>query len=228
MKQLLKTILVFFFITAHVVGLLAQYQGYIRYKTYNGQNNMTTYNKVYFNKEVSLFVRGDQEEKILENEPLRKKTVTYQYVEYYRDTKKKIGIKQKKLSDKKFVRTEFKEEAPIWTITNEKKKIKDYNCKKAVCQHPLFGEIVAWFTESIPVSVGTPSAWGLPGIVLEVSGGKGDYTDTVDSIVFEPVDKEKLYPTEGELLPEDKYASSKSDADSWLEKIEKAFNLGND
>ena len=54
-----------------------------------------------------------------------------------------------------------------WKLTNEKKKIGEYECQKATCS---FGgrNYEAWFAPDIPVSDGPWKFNGLPGLVLEV------------------------------------------------------------
>jgi GLPGLI family protein len=56
-----------------------------------------------------------------------------------------------------------------WKITNERKKIGDYNCIKAVkdCNSCDLPDEV-WFTTDIPVPFGPLGYSGLPGLIIEV------------------------------------------------------------
>lgn len=72
-----------------------------------------------------------------------------------------------------------------WTLEKETKKIGKYNCFKATTfvdkkQNPFSQnkdslqtqtKITVWYTPEIPVSLGPDSFWGLPGLILAVSGG---------------------------------------------------------
>jgi len=54
-----------------------------------------------------------------------------------------------------------------WNITDEKKIIENYNCKKAKTKF-RGREFEAWFSESIPIPNGPWKFCGLPGLILEV------------------------------------------------------------
>lgn len=63
----------------------------------------------------------------------------------------------------------------IWTITNENKKIGEYNCFKATSlktvENPkgIFKHVVeAWFTPDIPLNFGPAGYGGLPGLIVEL------------------------------------------------------------
>ena len=54
-----------------------------------------------------------------------------------------------------------------WHIVNEKKKIGEFNCQKAICEIDN-RKYIAWFTTDIPVNDGPYRFKGLPGLVVEV------------------------------------------------------------
>ncbi|QXP72991.1 GLPGLI family protein [Tenacibaculum sp. AHE15PA] len=96
-----------------------------------------------------------------------------------------------------------------WTITQERKKIGDYLCFKAVAvkkvrdDKPLI-KIAAWFTPTIPVSFGPIDYFGLPGLVLEVSYNRINIKAV--KIVLNP--KEKIVikkPTKGKRITNTAY-----------------------
>ncbi|MFD0860813.1 GLPGLI family protein [Sungkyunkwania multivorans] len=59
-----------------------------------------------------------------------------------------------------------------WKITNESKKIKDFNCRKATTSF-RGRAYTAWFTEDIPIINGPWKFDGLPGLILEVVSSDG-------------------------------------------------------
>lgn len=53
-----------------------------------------------------------------------------------------------------------------WRLTEETKKIGEFNCQKAMGQYGR-DSVEAWFTEDIPVNAGPAIISGLPGLILE-------------------------------------------------------------
>lgn len=68
-----------------------------------------------------------------------------------------------------------------WKITDEKKKVLDYECKRATCSF-RGREYEAWFTDDIPLSYGPWKLGGLPGLILEVADTKNEYRFTATGI----------------------------------------------
>ncbi|WP_426476814.1 GLPGLI family protein [Chryseobacterium sp. CBSDS_008] len=54
-----------------------------------------------------------------------------------------------------------------WKIENEKKKIGEFNCQKAICMLNN-RKFIAWFTSDIPSNDGPFLFKGLPGLIVEV------------------------------------------------------------
>lgn len=64
---------------------------------------------------------------------------------------------------------------PVWKLKSETKKILGYTCQLATCNYR--GRIWnVWFTPDIPVKEGPWKLFGLPGLVLEASDAKNQYT----------------------------------------------------
>ncbi len=199
-----------------------QTEGYILYK-YENPNPLfpIEHNRVYFNKEHSILIRENGEDKILDNQALSKTIITYPYVKYYINIQEKKGMKQKQLSANTFLRTEFDVESLNWKIHSEKKTILNFVCSKATTINPVNGTtVVAWFTSEISVSVGLPLLNGLPGAILSVEYESGA-TETAQKVVFEKVPASKLQITEGELVSAKKYDKAKSKTEKWLDKMDK-------
>lgn len=115
-----------------------------------------------------------------------------------------------------------------WKILGETKKIGGYNCLKAtaiekvtaedlaryadfkkqqatkpsylgIMDEPKDKNIVAWFTNEIPVSHGPDGYWGLPGLILEVTKGKTILL--CSKVIINPKDKKEIKaPTKGKKI----------------------------
>ncbi|QES89382.1 GLPGLI family protein [Rhizosphaericola mali] len=73
------------------------------------------------------------------------------------------------------IHTEYKENFKIhWKISNEAKKIKNFNCTKAECN--LFGRHwTAWFSIDHPFPFGPYKFYGLPGLIISLEDDAKDY-----------------------------------------------------
>ncbi len=84
-----------------------------------------------------------------------------------------------------------------WEITNETKKINNFNCKKATTS--FRGRIyTAWYTSEIPTKYGPWKFKNLPGLILEVSDTKKEFVIRAIEIIkrgatfkLNPILKEK-------------------------------------
>lgn len=73
-----------------------------------------------------------------------------------------------------------------WIITNDTKKIDNYNCIKAIYKYDFLnrkgeikkGIVTAWFAPSLPYSFGPKNYYGLPGLILELTEGSTTYIVT--------------------------------------------------
>jgi GLPGLI family protein len=111
-----------------------------------------------------------------------------------------------------------------WKISGETKTIANHLCKKAttmIAQAPQmrmrFGngpraaedtvapkpkevELVVWYTEDIPVSVGPDNYAGLPGAILEVNTDNGANTISATEVSTKFPKKEIVQPTKGDKM----------------------------
>jgi GLPGLI family protein len=61
-----------------------------------------------------------------------------------------------------------------WQLIDEQKTIGQYNCKKAKAN--INGEeVIAWYTEDVPMQEGPRDYYGLPGLIVEVTAEKKTY-----------------------------------------------------
>lgn len=69
-----------------------------------------------------------------------------------------------------------------WKITDEKKDILGYQCRKAILDDST--EVVAWYTAAIPAFTGPETYNGLPGLILEVTQDKRTIVATAIELGF--------------------------------------------
>ena len=111
-----------------------------------------------------------------------------------------------------------------WKISDETKTIANHVCKKAttmvaqaaqmrmrfgngpraaedtVAPKPKEVELVVWYTEDIPVSIGPDNYAGLPGAILEVNTDNGANTITATEVGTKYPKKELVQPTKGDKM----------------------------
>ena len=69
-------------------------------------------------------------------------------------------------------------------LTNEKKQILNYNCKKATTSF-RGRDFEAWYTEEVPLKNGPWKFCGLPGLIVKVIDTKNIYSFDLVSVKFE-------------------------------------------
>ncbi len=122
-----------------------------------------------------------------------------------------------------------------WKLSDETKTIASYVCKKATTMitpqqmNVRFGggggrnrnntdtaapvkpkevELVVWYTESIPVSVGPDTYSGLPGAILEVNNDNGSNVITATEYTAKYAAKELKQPTKGDKMNRAQFTES--------------------
>ncbi|MFT7056468.1 MAG: GLPGLI family protein [Roseivirga sp.] len=117
-----------------------------------------------------------------------------------------------------------------WELTNETKKIGNYNAQKAILTEMVERNVIsfdnddsqaatridtvkmeAWYTPEIPVSQGPDNFWGLPGLIMEVTDGKTTYLCTKLILnpeggvkIKKPSKGKKVTPEELKIITEEK------------------------
>ncbi len=71
-----------------------------------------------------------------------------------------------------------------WKLENDFKEISGYKCRKATCFDMLGNEVIAWYSEDIPVSNGPKEFGGLPGLIVWLSAARRVYA--IEKIVLNP------------------------------------------
>lgn len=150
----------------------------------------------------------------------------------YRNIKDQQTIEEKEFFSKEFLVIEPLEKLN-WIVSEETKKIGQYNCMKAklifpvtqaqiesyekmkakqeknptqfiMLKEPKERIVEAWFTMDIPVSHGPAEFWGLPGLIMEVQDGKTIYL--CSKITLNPKEKFQIKkPKNGQKVSHDEY-----------------------
>ena len=78
-----------------------------------------------------------------------------------------------------------------WELTNEKIKLGNYTCYKAILKHKekQINETIAWYTPDIPINIGPLGYSGLPGFIVMLQDDIFVYT--LNNIQFKLSEKEK-------------------------------------
>lgn len=145
---------------------------------------------------------------------------------YYKNIKNKLFFKEEEFLDKNYIITDSLTGFD-WKIEPETKKIGEYLCYKAICiikisedeikeyenikkkqdsksthffeaSQPSDRIITAWYTPTIPVSIGPNDYFGLPGLILEVTDGDMSYS--CSKIIINPKNKILLKPLKKGIL----------------------------
>ena len=162
----------------------------------------------------------------------------------YMNTKDKIFYQEEELFSEEFVIKDSLQKID-WVISEETKKIGDYNCFKATYVKPVSklaqesydkylekvekGEqvffemkkpepttITAWYTPEIPVSFGPTNVWGLPGLILQLEDVSFIYLCTKVTLKNNEKSKIKI-PNDGKLV-------SKKEFEKLQEKMQKRMD----
>lgn len=135
----------------------------------------------------------------------------------YKNTKEKTYTKSEENFGKKFLIKDSLQPL-VWELTNESKKIGNYQCMKAKSikliddydddhnkkENQKEVKIVAWYTPEIPISNGPDFFGGLPGLILELHEGKMNYV--CNKIVMNPSKKVDIKaPKKGKKMNQKEY-----------------------
>lgn len=101
-------------------------------------------------------------------------------VSYFIDKSLNQIISSEKILNKSYI---IKDQLSVisWTITQETKKIADYNCQKATCYF-RGRNYIAWFCTDLPFTNGPWKLGGLPGLLLEAYDEKKQVKFVFDGI----------------------------------------------
>ncbi len=92
---------------------------------------------------------------------------------FFKDIKTKEMLSRENIWTKYFIVKDTLRDMQ-WKITDEAKKIGNFNCQKALCTF-RGRDYEAWFTTEIPISTGPWKFWGLPGLIVEAYDVNREY-----------------------------------------------------
>lgn len=152
--------------------------------------------ELYYNDSLTAFKPVESEEKENYSWMTSKGSVYQNLIARTRYSVKDIWGNQVHITDSLYQRK--------WKITDSKRNIGGYNCKKAIWEQNDSTRIYAWYCTEINVSAGPESFYGLPGMILGLAtedGGviyfaKSIQPGTQDPTAFvPPKTKDKVFPS---------------------------------
>ena len=151
--------------------------------------NKTDFFELYFNDSISVFKPQDSDLKETYSWATSKNVVVQNFKKNYRLTIKKIWGEQLFTEDTLYSRQ--------WKITESKRNISGYNCRKAIWQANDSTRIYAWYCEEIIPSIGPESFYGLPGAILGIATEDGGVIYFAKNIEISNPDMSALIPKKG-------------------------------
>lgn len=135
----------------------------------------------------------------------------------YKNQKSQLLIEQREYKSRLFLIKEQLKKYD-WEITNEKVKIGDYICTKALLKKDDY-QVTAWFAQDIPVNEGPFDYYGLPGLIMKLIDGVGTYevakiSPTKENLnIKEPTKGRKVTKEEFEKMKERKEKNEEKSKD---------------
>jgi GLPGLI family protein len=142
------------------------------------------YFELYFNDSLSVFKPQESDLKEQMSWATSKNQVYQNSKTKQRVTVKTIWGEELIVQDSLYKRT--------WKITESKRKIAGYECRKAIWQANDSTRIYAWYCNEIQPSIGPESFVGLPGVILGLATEDGGVIYFAKSVTIETAPTEKL------------------------------------
>jgi GLPGLI family protein len=146
-----------------------------------GDKIKTDYFELYFNDSLTAFKPQESDLKEYYGWATSKNSVFQNFKRETRFTIKKIWGEEVLLNDTLYKRK--------WKITDSKRNISGYNCRKAIWQANDSTRIYAWYCDDVIASIGPESFFGLPGAILGLAsedGGVIYFAKSVEALTNDP------------------------------------------
>lgn len=145
--------------------------------------------ELYFNDSCSVFKPQESDLKERMSWATTKNTTYQQYNSNKRLSIKNVWGELLYVEDSLYQRT--------WKITESKRVICGYSCRKAIWQANDSTRIYAWYCEEIIPSVGPESFYGLPGAILGLASEDGGVIYFAKSVEISKPNMETVIPKKG-------------------------------
>ena len=121
--------------------------------------------------------------------------------EVHRNFATERRVEQREMMGKKYLIIDTMKTV-AWKLTGETKKILNYDCMKATYNDTARKQnIVAWFTDAIPLTAGPSNYGSLPGMILAVDINDSEMVWLATKIDFKKIkDVDIKAPTKGEQI----------------------------
>ncbi len=179
--------------------------------------------KLLFNKDISLFKLIEKLNVPNQSNGFGRMGVVYPFENFYKNNKEKRIINKQEWFGQIFLIQDSLKIKP-WRILDKTKQIGEYLCRKAVFTKAYSAheigkdgalkfvqkerEVVAWFTNQIPVSHGPGFFYGLPGLILEVHDGNTVLLTT--EVTLKQKGKKRIQePKRGKVVSQSEFDSIK-------------------
>lgn len=150
------------------------------------EKNKMDYFELYFNDTMSVFKPQESELQEEMSWATRKNTVVQNFKANYRLTHTTIWGDEFFIEDSLRIRQ--------WKITDSKRKISGYECRKAVWQANDSTRIYAWYCDEIVPNVGPESFYGLPGAIMGLATEDGGVIYFAKSVTILNPDFQSITP----------------------------------
>lgn len=145
--------------------------------------------ELYFTDSNSIFKHQESDLRDKMSWATSKNVVYQQYKQNKRLTIKSVWGEQLYVEDSLYKRQ--------WKITESKRVISGYNCRKAIWQANDSTRIYAWYCDEIIPSVGPESFYGLPGAILGLATEDGGVIYFAKSVEVSKPNMEAVIPKRG-------------------------------
>jgi GLPGLI family protein len=131
--------------------------------------------------------------------------------EYYRNFSTQKSVEVRELMEELYL-VEDSIRNLAWKLEEgETKSVLGYTCKKATAKTSRGTDVVAWYSEDIPVASGPEQFIGLPGMILSLDANKGEIVFTAVSLDKNSFTKNLKVPSKGKKITHTEYLAKQKE-----------------
>lgn len=113
-----------------------------------------------------------------------------------------ISVREKMMNE--YVVTTEKDPVINWIISDETRRIQNYDCKKATA-HFRGRDYTAWFTTDVPIVAAPWKFFGLPGLLMDIEDDRHQVKIYVEKIEYPATEKVPGFVASGTKITMEKY-----------------------